>query len=59
MKILKADFDNWHIEYIPDDGARIAVLRYAGNDLLTSPAGYFRSPERFYGEYRNKASIWL
>ena len=54
MEILKADFDNWHIEYIPDDGARIAALRYAGHDLLSSPPVSFRSPERFYGEYETR-----
>jgi hypothetical protein len=54
MEILKADFDNWHIEYIPDDGARIAALRYAGHDLLSTPPVSFRSPERFYGEYETR-----
>jgi len=54
MEILKAGFDNWHIEYIPDDGARIAALRYAGHDLLSTPPVSFRSPERFYGEYETR-----
>jgi len=54
MKLLKADFDNWHIEYIPDDGARIAVLRYDGHDLLTGRPDLFRAPDRFYGEYETR-----
>jgi hypothetical protein len=54
MKILKADFDNWHIEYTPDDGARITVLKYEGHDLLTSSPLVFRSPDRFYGEYETR-----
>jgi hypothetical protein len=54
MEILKADFNSWHIEYIPKDGARIAGLRYAGHDMLTSPPVGFRSPERFYGEYETR-----
>jgi len=54
MKVLKAEFDSWHVEYIPEDGARIAVLRYAENDLLTSRPVSFRSPDRFYGEYETR-----
>lgn len=54
MEILKADINNWHIEYIPKDGARIAALSYAGHDLLSSPTAGFRSPERFYGEYETR-----
>jgi hypothetical protein len=54
MNSLKADFDNWHIEYIPDDGARITVLRYAGYDLLTQKPDGFRAPDRFFGEYETR-----
>ena len=54
MNILKADFGNWHIEYIPDDGARISNLSYAGHDLLTSVPVSFRAPDRFHGEFETR-----
>jgi hypothetical protein len=54
MEKLKADFNDWQIEYIPEDGARIEALRYAGQDLLSSSPVTFRSPERFYGEYETR-----
>ena len=54
MKLLKADFDNWHIQYIPDDGARISVMKYAGLDLLTSGPVVFRPPIRYFGEYETR-----
>jgi hypothetical protein len=54
MEIQKAGFKNWHIEYIPEDGARIAALNYSGHDLLTSPSVSFNPPDRFYGEYETR-----
>jgi hypothetical protein len=54
MNIQKADFGNWHIEYIPDDGARISSLKYAGQDLLTSLPVNFKPPDRSYGEYETR-----
>jgi hypothetical protein len=54
MKIIKADFGNWHIQCIPEDGARISVLKYAGHDLLTANQPAFKPPERFYGEYETR-----
>ena len=54
MKLLKAEFDNWHIQYIPDDGARISVMKYAGLDLLTSGPVAFRPPIRYFGEYETR-----
>jgi hypothetical protein len=54
MKILQADFNNWHIQYAPDDGARIAALNYKGHDLLTSHPVIFKPPDRFYGEYETR-----
>jgi len=54
MNIKQADFDNWHIEYTPDDGARIVALKYADRDLFTSATVPFRQPDRFYGEYETR-----
>jgi hypothetical protein len=54
MEIVKADFNNWHIEYIPADGARISVLKYAGVDLLSAGPVAHRPPDRFYGEYETR-----
>lgn len=54
MVILEADFKDWHIEYIPDDGARISCLRYNGNDLLTFQPFDFNPPVKFYGEYETR-----
>lgn len=54
MNILKADFGSWHVQYVPDDGARIASLKYGSHDLLTSPPDSFSPPGRFYGEYETR-----
>lgn len=54
MEILKADFNNWHIQYIPDDGARIEILKYEHHDLLVSIPYLFITPDRFYGEYETR-----
>lgn len=54
MEIFTSDFGEWHIEYIPDDGARISVLKYAGQDLLTSKAVDFTPPVMFHGEYETR-----
>ena len=54
MEILKADFNNWHIQYIPDDGARIEILKYKHHDLLVSIPYLFSTPDRFYGEYETR-----
>jgi hypothetical protein len=54
MNLLKADFEKWHLKFIPDDGARIEVLKYAGQDLLVSIPYLFITPDRFYGEYETR-----
>ena len=54
MNVLKADFDNWHIQYAPDDGARIVSLKYADHDLLTAMESPFSPPAMFYGEYETR-----
>jgi len=54
MKRTKANFKNWHIQCIPEDGARISVLKYLGHDLLTANPLVFKSPEKFYGDYETR-----
>lgn len=54
MESLRADFGDWDIEYLPHDGARISVLKYAGYDLLTSEPIDFRPPGKFSGEYETR-----
>lgn len=54
MSNIKANIENWHIQCLPEDGARISVLRFAGLDLLTAKPALFKSPERFYGEYETR-----
>lgn len=54
MNILKAGFEDWEVEYLPDDGARISVLKYGGQDLLTSEPVDFKSPARYCGEYETR-----
>ncbi len=54
MNVLKADFDSWHIEYCPDDGARITALKYGGLDLLTPFPSGFRPPDSSSGEYETR-----
>jgi hypothetical protein len=49
--MTEADFGKWHIEWIAEDGARISILKYAGNDLLTHVISSFRKPQNNYGEY--------
>jgi hypothetical protein len=49
--MVEADFGKWHIECLPEDGARISVLNYSGINLLTSEIFPFIKPERNYGEY--------
>lgn len=41
----------WEVECLPDDGARLSLLRFAGQDLLTPAPTRFRAPQRDYGEY--------
>jgi hypothetical protein len=54
MKRAKADFGDWEIEYIPEDGARISLLNYAGHNLLTPEPEDFAPPSRFYGDYETR-----
>jgi hypothetical protein len=54
MEIIEANFENWYIQCIPEDGGRISVLKYAGHDLLTQNPPVFKPPERFYGEYETR-----
>ena len=54
MRNIKVNIEKWHIECLPDDGARISVLRFAGHDLLTAKPLAFKSPKKFYGEYENR-----
>jgi len=54
MNIHKAGFEDWEIEYLPEDGARISILKYCGHDLLTSGPVGFKSPVKFSGEYETR-----
>jgi hypothetical protein len=54
MKIVKANIGNWHIQCIPEEGARISVLQYAGRDLLTANPPAFKAPEVDHGEYETR-----
>jgi hypothetical protein len=50
----KAIINDWHIQCLPEDGARISVLQFAGLDLLTATPPLFKPPEKFYGEYETR-----
>ena len=54
MKTVIADFENWHIQCIPEDGGRISVLKFAGYDLLTRELPGFKPPDRFLGIYETR-----
>lgn len=54
MKTINAKFGKWDIQCLSDDGARIAVLRYEDQDLLTATPSSFKAPEKFYGEYETR-----
>ena len=54
MKTVQADFGKWFMQCIPEDGARISVLKYNGHDLLTSKPESFKPPEKFYGEFETR-----
>jgi hypothetical protein len=51
MKIVQANIGNWYVQCLPEDGARISVLRYEGQDLLTANPSSFKAPDKFHGEY--------
>jgi len=53
-KIIEANIGNWYVQCIPEDGGRISVLSYEGQDLLTSNPPSFRPPEKFYGAYETR-----
>lgn len=53
--MTEADFGKWQIGWIAEDGARISILKYAGNDLLTQVIPSFRKPQNNYGEYELKS----
>jgi hypothetical protein len=54
MNKLKSAFGDWLIEYLPEDGARISVLKYRGHNLLTSEPVGFYPPVNFCGEYETR-----
>jgi len=54
MKIVEANFGNWYIQCLSDDGARISILRYEGQDLLTANPPSFKAPDQFYGAYETR-----
>jgi len=54
VKTASIKHDKWYIECIPDDGARISLLRYAGYDLLTTAPVDFKAPAADYGEYEKR-----
>jgi hypothetical protein len=47
-------FSRWELECLPDDGARLSVLRFAGRDLVTTCPADFRPPARDFGEYETR-----
>ena len=51
MNVMTFRSGQWEVECLPDDGARLSVLRFAGRDLLTAAPSQFRPPQRDYGEY--------
>jgi hypothetical protein len=52
--MAEGDFGKWHIECLPGDGGRIAVLRFNGIDLLTSAPDSFIIPGQDYGKYETR-----
>jgi hypothetical protein len=54
MKTIVTKFGYWYIEIIPEDGARISVLKYDGNDLLTAIQPSFKAPEKFLGDFETR-----
>ena len=36
METVKADFENWHMECLPEDGNKIKVMGYADQQLQKS-----------------------
>jgi hypothetical protein len=54
MKTVSVNYGKWDIKCIPDDGARISVLRYAGYDLLTKAPADFKPPSADYGEFEKR-----
>ncbi len=50
-KTIELKSGPWDLQCLPDDGARISVLRYEGLDLVTTAPANFRAPHEDYGEY--------
>jgi hypothetical protein len=54
MDIIETQIENWHLKCIPEDGGRISVLQFAGQDLLTPGPLYFRTPLKDHGEFETR-----
>ena len=54
MTTTIANFGTWHIQCIPEDGARISILKYDGYDLFTGNPSAFKPPEKFIGEFETR-----
>jgi hypothetical protein len=54
MNVIEEHMDDWYLQCIPDDGGRISVLRYSGQDLITTGPPAFKAPGKFLGEYETR-----
>lgn len=47
-------FGRWTVECLPADGARLSLLSYGRQPLLTAPPQHFRPPSRDFGRYETR-----
>ncbi len=58
MNTIDYQSGKWQVQCLPDDGARLSMIRFAGRDLLTSGPGDFRPPSTDYGIYETRRSVY-
>jgi hypothetical protein len=54
MSAISVQCGRWEVECLPDDGARLRSLRFAGHDLLTQPPRRFHPPAQDLGQYETR-----
>ena len=52
--MLLTRFGPGQVQCLPEDGARLSLLRFGGQDLLTTAPAAFRPPTADYGQYETR-----
>ncbi|BCW99284.1 MAG: hypothetical protein KatS3mg024_2111 [Armatimonadota bacterium] len=54
MRSIRFAAGPWEVEVLPEDGARISMLRFEGMSLLTEAPSSFRPPASDFGRYETR-----